>query len=196
VEIRNEERVMAVSSFAIMAIQPTQGPVGTDVTIDLFGVPDSFENFEVFIGQWPMTYVMAGRNSLRATVPQGATTATIRVDVVGGDRNDSSAHSAQQFTVTQGDVSRIRITTINPVTTRPGGSVILTGSGFDHVVQIVLGPSIQVLGFGTQAGGTRIRFQVPATTPPGSYTVNLRTRDLGPFRSLMQLTVQAAGGSN
>jgi len=188
---------MAVANFAIMGFQPTQGPSGTNVTITLFGLPDFYEGTRVYIGAAEMTYLgKAGRDSIRVVVPDGATSDFIYVQIDDGDRGYFDAQSAQQFTVTAGDVTAVRIVSVGPANVQPGGLAFVTGSGLNSVQQVSLGPTIQVQTFQKLPGGARINFSVPSTTPPGDYPVILHTTTSGSVRSTSQLRVVARGDSN
>src|SRR5262245_3191495 len=100
-----EIRRSTIAGLAILSFTPSQGPVGTRVTISGQGFsPTPSANAVQFNGV-AATVTAATATSLVVTAPQGATTGPLSVTVAG-----NTATSASNFTVLQVPV----ITSVNP----------------------------------------------------------------------------------
>src|SRR5262245_53829014 len=117
------------SQVAIFGFTPTQGPVGTTVTISGTGFSATVNNNTVTFNGVSANVVSATPNQLLATVPPGATTGPISVTSPNG-----SATSSASFVVTTGSGSPT-ITGISPSIAVAGSAVTINGTNFDLTPQ-------------------------------------------------------------
>jgi uncharacterized repeat protein (TIGR01451 family) len=139
----------------ITGFTPTQGPVGTVVTITGTGFTGA--SSVTFAGR-PATFTVLSATQIRATVPVGATSGRIAVTAPGG-----TATSTGVFTVTLGPV----ITGFSPGSGRPGTLVTLTGSGFGYVTRVTVNGVAAA--FSVRSPGL-----IVATVPAGATTGPIR----------------------
>lgn len=150
---------------AITSINPTSGPVGTQVTIvgDNFG--DSEAAVRVDFNGTEAQITSVSDEQIVVNVPEEATTGNVNVRV------GTQTVSGPQFTVTTGNEEpEITITAINPTSGPVGTEVVVTGTGFGEEL------SSQIIAFnGTEAeitalSDTEITVFVPAGATTGTIT--------------------------
>ncbi len=116
----SDEEPLAINSFS-----PTSGTVGTEVTISGTSfAPTAGDNSVTFAGNASATVTSASESSLNVTVPEGAQTGPITVEV-GGE----SATSGTDFTVEEGQ-AELAINSFSPKSGQVGSEVTITGAGF------------------------------------------------------------------
>src|SRR5579862_7710882 len=117
------------SQMSIIQISPTQGPIGTTVTISGTAFSSNPAQDAVSFNGTAATVTSATTTQLVVTVPSGATTGTISVTAPSG-----TATSTQTFTVTSGS-GRPTITSFSPGSAITGTAVTVNGTGFDTTPQ-------------------------------------------------------------
>jgi uncharacterized protein (TIGR03437 family) len=160
---------------SIGSINPTEGPVGTEVTIsgeNFSATPD--DNTVTFDGT-EATVNSASETELVAVVPEGATTGPVAVTV-----GEQSA-TGPEFTVTDGDDdgdgNAPTIGEIAPTEGPTGTEVTLTGSNFgatadDNTVQF--GGTDATI---NSASATEVKAVVPDGLSPGDVEVTLTANE-------------------
>ena len=117
----------ASSTLSIINVTPSQGPVGTAVTISGTGFSTSPSQNTVTFNGTAASVIAATSTRLQVTVPAGATTGPIAVTAPAG-----SATSATPFTVTASSGTPA-ITGFTPSVGQSGTSVTVTGTNFETV---------------------------------------------------------------
>lgn len=117
-------KAATVKPLAITSFTPASGPVGTVVTITGTGFDATASNNTVKFNGTTATVSSATKTQLMVSVPTGATTGKITVEVAG-----KSATSANDYTVTT-PVPTLAITSFTPGTGQIGDKVTITGTGF------------------------------------------------------------------
>ena len=105
----------------ITGIQPTSGPTGTAVTISGSGFASQTSGNQVAFNGTAASVTDASESELVATVPNGATTGTVRVTV------EQSTATGPSFTV---EASAPGITSIDPDSGIVGREVTISGMNF------------------------------------------------------------------
>jgi YD repeat-containing protein len=154
------------SQVAIFGLTPTQGPVGTTVTISGTGFSATVSNNTVSFNGVTANVVSATPNQLVATVPPGATTGLISVTSPNG-----SATSSTSFVVTTGSGAPT-ITGISPSVAVAGSAVTINGTNFDLTPQNnrVRFNNVRWATVTSSTAGT-IGTTVPTLTGSGRFTV-------------------------
>lgn len=113
-----------LSGPSITSFSPSSGPVGTSVTINgsNFGTSPVVK----FNGTAAVPAVNGAGTLITTTVPSGATSGKITVEVTG----QSTATSATDFTVSSANSPQINSLTPAAIYTGLGQSVVITGSNF------------------------------------------------------------------
>jgi YD repeat-containing protein len=153
------------SQVTIIGFDPTNGPVGTAVTISGTGLGPTASQDSVSFNGTAATITSATATEIVAAVPSGATTGTITVTAPGG-----SATSSSSFTVTATGGTPA-ITSFSPTMATPGTAVAIAGTNFDPTPandQTEFNTSSAVLGSATQ---TTISTSVPAVATSGHISV-------------------------
>ncbi|HEX6699181.1 MAG TPA: RHS repeat-associated core domain-containing protein [Gaiellaceae bacterium] len=112
-----------VSAVSVLSFAPKAGPAGTTVTIYGTGYSATPSQNTVKFNGTVGTVVSSQATKIVATVPAGATTGTISVTAPGGTGTSSGS-----YTVGPAGPS---ITGFSPGVASVGGSVTVTGTGFD-----------------------------------------------------------------
>jgi|GEM_PF-1810628 len=110
----------------VTAMNPTQGPVGTEVVLS----GDAFSNWvpgnTVLLGTRALEVLEARRTSLKVRINAGAVTGALQVVTAAG------AGSAGNFTVTLAiPPAAPTVTAVSPAAAIPGTLVTISGTGFD-----------------------------------------------------------------
>jgi RHS repeat-associated protein len=113
----------AVSVVSVLGFSPKSGPAGTGVTIYGTGFSATPSQNTVKFNGTVATVVSSTATKIVATVPSGATSGTISVTAPGG-----TASSSGSYTVGPAGPS---ITSFSPGVASVGGTVTVTGTGFD-----------------------------------------------------------------
>jgi RHS repeat-associated protein len=113
----------AVSVVSVLGFSPKTGPAGTGVTIYGTGFSATPSQNTVKFNGTIATVVSSTATKIVATVPGGATSGTISVTAPGG-----TASSSGSYTVGPAGPS---ITSFSPGVASVGGTVTVTGTGFD-----------------------------------------------------------------
>ncbi len=157
------DNVPSISDFS-----PTEGTVGTSVTVNGAGFSGSLSENIVRFNGVPATVTAASANSLTAIVPPTAATGSITVETDG-----QTATSSEDFTVIS---EALTITDFTPVAGAEGTAVIIRGTNFstspgENTVQFNFTPAAV-----TVATSTSLTVIVPtgATTGPISIEVDDR----------------------
>lgn len=160
----------------INGFNPTHGPVGAQVTIQLSDMPPDAagDNTTAFLNTTPLAVDAVavnpnGTGTVDVTITQGAQTSGFLV-VAGAQF--VNAQSAGNFAVDPPPVGPPRVTSMVPDTAAVGTFVLLSGQHLDRVTAIVVGP-VTVMLFITHSAA-QLRFRVPQMLP-GTYRVYLRT---------------------
>ncbi|MES2388431.1 MAG: IPT/TIG domain-containing protein, partial [Bacteroidota bacterium] len=136
----------------ISSFTPVQGPTGTRVTI----IGANFGNVSaVMFGQEPALFTVLNQNTITATVPAGAVTATIKLYTTS-----DSGESANVFTV----LDLPELTSLSPTQGPTGTLVTVTGNNFTGLTTVRLGG--QSIGFNI-VNNTSFTFTVPANATGG-----------------------------
>ncbi|TLY19506.1 MAG: hypothetical protein E6K68_09575, partial [Nitrospirae bacterium] len=156
----------AAPSPTIASFNPTNGPVGSSVTIT--GTAFTGATAVTFNGTSAVSFTVTSATSISATVPSGATTGPLSVTTPGGTA--SSAPGA--FTVTSA-LSPPTLTSFTPTNGPVGTIVTITGTNFTGATAVTFTMPIGVIFSNfTVTSATAIQATVPsgATTGPLSVT--------------------------
>lgn len=156
-----EEPVVSITS-----IDPTAGPVGTEVEISGENFGDENDGHVIVFNGTEAEITSVTDNLIVVIVPEGATTG--RVDLTLGGKTIQGP----TFTVTTVE-PEISITSINPTEGAPGTMVTITGTGFgdelaDHVVYFN-GVEAEI----TEVSDTEIIVTVPADATTGMVSLEM-----------------------
>ena len=159
----NQDVVFTIPNPIITSISPSNGPVGTQVTVSGVGFGASqgtstftFQGITASIISW-------SANQIVATVPPAATTGYIQVTVLG-----ISSHAGDVYFT----IPAPQITSISPTSGIPGIQVTVNGSGFRPTQS---SSSISFNGVGaavTSWSDTQIVATVPASATTGPVKVS------------------------
>jgi hypothetical protein len=177
---------------SIVSLNPTSGPIGTQVTITGTNFSTTSSANQVTFGNLPAQILSTSATSLVAVVPAGSVAGPVDVVVtVDGVRSN-----ALPFTVLH------TITGFSPTTGVAGTQFTITGSGFSPSVTgntVTFGTTTAVI---VDATNTQIRGLAPNLTAnafPVRVTTNGVTTDVGTFNLLPAVTSitppQAAGNA-
>lgn len=145
----------ASTAPGITNLIPSSGPAGTKVTI--FGA-NLGATIAVKLGSLSTIFTVTSASSIKFTVPAGAVSAKVAVITASG-----AALSADEFTVTTGEVVAPTIASFSPTAGQAGSIFSITGTGFVAVT-------------GVRLNGLAANFkvlsatQIDATVPPNSTT--------------------------
>ena len=157
---KDTQLTIATPQPTLVSFAPASGPATTQVTIE----GSQFSSLtRVFFGgaaRIPATGVsVLSPTRIRATVPQAATTGTIRVE------NDTrGASSAASFVVTEVPV----ITSVSPRHAPVGALVTVNGTNFTGASATLSGLPVDAL---TIVSDTRLTFRIPAGATTGSLRI-------------------------
>ena len=140
--VANFSVLPSVSSFT-----PSSGIIGSNVTIAGSGL---FGATSVTLNGLATTYTVNSANSITMTVPAGATSGTIAVFTPSGNTTTGSNYTVLPH-----------ISSFTPAAGQIGGSVVITGSGFDLASAVTLNGVSAVFTLDTP---TQITATVPSTT--------------------------------
>jgi YD repeat-containing protein len=149
---------------SILNFNPSTGLVGSTVTISGSSFSANPQQDSVTFNGTAATVTSATTTQLVVTVPTGATTGPIAVTAPSG-----TATSNVPFTVTN-SASGPTITSFQPAMASPGGSVTLTGSGFDVAANDIVAFN-GVSAFVSAASPTSISTTVPTNALSGPILV-------------------------
>jgi hypothetical protein len=147
-------------SLHISGFSPESGGTGATVTINGSAFSTTASNNSVKFNGTEATVTSSTTSSITTTVPAGATTGKITVTV-----NGVTATSGSNFTVNNA------ITSIEPSYGVAGGSVTITGTGFDATAE---NNSVKFNGAEasiTSASATQLIVTVPEAATTGNITV-------------------------
>lgn len=173
----------------VRSFDPTEGPVGTIVTLDVTGMPAGASTSNVFVvlGDTPSAVLVQGVNladgTVTVSVQNNAQSGQFSV-VIGSD----SATSAGVFTVQGGDADEPRISTVSPTAGRPSTMIRLQGRNLKQVRRVTLGSRSVII---EQHSDTSISFMIPAALPAGTYQIVAMSPDYPHILAPHMLTVMA-----
>jgi large repetitive protein len=121
------QRTVPVTSLSIGHFAPATGPIGTQVTINGTGFSATPASNTVRFNGVAAGVVSATATQLVATVPAGATTGTISVEVAA-----TTVTSAAAFTVTAASSEPV-ITLVTPNIGNAGTAITIVGNNFETV---------------------------------------------------------------
>ena len=169
---------------AIQALSPDHGPGGGRV---LIGGSGFLTAGTVTFAGVPASFAVQGDGLLAATVPAGAPGGPVEVITQGG-----AVFSATPFRVDPPGLARpqtaLAITGLAPEAGPAGTTITLTGTGFDQVQAVTLGPF--TLPVFTRTGTGALAFQAPALLAAGSWPVQVLGPD-GPRASAAPFRLEA-----
>ncbi len=173
----------------ITSISPTSGPAGTSVTITGTNFSTTAANNTVTINDLAASVSSASATSLVVTVPQGATTGTVKVSVAG------QTVTGPTFTVTA--PLPPTITSINPTSGVAGTTVTITGTNFSTTAASNTVKFNGTIATVTAVTSTQLTVKVPAKAGDGALTVTVGSNTAtGPnFDYLESVTVSTLAGS-
>lgn len=172
----------------ISGFTPTQGPVGTQVSLSITGLPVNAgpDNVFVFLSGDPTVSVDS------VDVSTGTVVVTIETNAQGGEFvvacEGEGAPGPGVFTVTSGANDEPHILTMAPRGAQAGGRIMLRGENLQHVQSIVIGVVPAVISTHTDSS---IAFTVPMSLQPGSYRVYGMSHRYGRVNCPYMLTVAA-----
>ncbi len=152
----------------ISGFTPPEGPVGTEVTINGSNFSATNNENKVKFNSTNATVTTSSSSQLKATVPSGATTGKISVEVGG-----KTATSSGTFTVTNSTASELSITGFEPTSGIIGTTVTITGTNFST------NPEENVVKFNnvsaevTAATQNQLTVIVPESASTGTITVTV-----------------------
>lgn len=157
----------ASAAPTISSFSPVSGTIGNHVVITGSGFTGA--TAVTFNGVSATTYTVNSATQITATVPNAASTGTIKVTTSAG-----TATSATSFTVTTGMALSI---TSGPPTAKP----VLYGAGFSPMVAVdVYFDNVNVALFVSSATGTiSTTYQIPVWAQPGQHWITFVTRYSG-----------------
>jgi len=151
--------------LSITSLSPTEGPVGTLVTITGIGFSTTATANTVTFNGVPATVALATDKQLVATVPSSATTGPVKVSTGGKEVTGSV------FTVTQ--ASSLTVTSINPSAGLTGIDVTLTGTGFNTTAALNIVKFNGAAAAVKSATATQLVVTVPANATTGTVSVQV-----------------------
>lgn len=173
----------------ITGFDPTHGPIGTNVTLTLTGMPPT--------ATADNTYVSLGGTQVLLVLAVDPAAGTIEVRTSTNNQSgeflvfiaDEEAESADVFTVDRGPGAP-QFTNMQPrqVTHGEAERITLTGTNLDQIYLVHVG-NVQVLN-PLHTGSTTIRFQLPQGVQPGRQRVAGVSRQYGTEFVPFYLTVQ------
>ncbi|MEJ3743823.1 RHS repeat-associated core domain-containing protein [Actinomycetes bacterium KLBMP 9797] len=155
----------ASSALTVSSVVPSQAPVGASVTISGTGFAATAAGNTVRFNGTAATVTQASAVRLVVTVPSGATNGAVTVTTAAG-----TATSAQAFTVGAA-LAVPAVTALSPTRAAVGGTVTITGTGFDTSA------AGNIVSFGrtrarvTAATATSLTVTVPEAAGSGRVTV-------------------------
>ena len=158
---------LSANAPTITSFNPAQGGIGASVTITGTKFSTTASNNTVKFNGVTATVTSATATEIQTTVPSGATTGKITVEV-----NGETAFSTTDFTVTQ-SVALPSITSFTPAQGSIGTSVTITGANFSAIAS---NNSIRfngVTAIVTSATATEIQTTVPSGATTGKVTVEV-----------------------
>lgn len=166
-EATSDERFTVFAALTITSLEPTNGPVGTEVTLEGTGfVPDEDEN-RVTINGRPAEVVEASETELVFEVPRGATSGPVEVVA-----RDHRRRARDPFRITVPPVVR----RFSPTSGAPGTEVTVYGQNFgssSQALDVRLGSTeCRVL----SVGPTQARVAVPEGASSGPFEVEVRSQ--------------------
>ncbi len=135
----------------LTSFTPTNGVVGTDVTIEGASFPDAFE---LSIGGRPVPFAITASNRITATIAPDTRSGTLTVRAPGGDFRGTA-----RFTVLPA------LSSFEPSLGSPGATVTLRGTSFFDVQGVTFN-GVQAASF-TVVSPEEIRVVVPASAVSG-----------------------------
>ncbi|AYB31356.1 IPT/TIG domain-containing protein [Chryseolinea soli] len=151
--------------LSITSLSPTEGPVGTLVTITGTGFSTTATANTVTFNGVPATVTLATDKQLIASVPPSATTGVVKVSTGGREA------TGPVFTVTQ--LSSLTVTGINPSSGLTGIDVTLTGTGFSTTITMNFVKFNGAIAVVKSATATQLVVTVPSNATTGSVSVQV-----------------------
>ncbi|MBL0744139.1 IPT/TIG domain-containing protein [Chryseolinea lacunae] len=179
---KSDDNEVAMQLPAILAINPTEGNVGSEVTITGSNFSATSGNNAVTFSGVPATVLSATETTLVAKVPANATTGPVAVTVNG---HTATGPEFKVLTATA-----LAISSIEPTSGVAGIEVTLTGTGFSgtaasNVVKIN-GVQAEV----KTASATQLVIIVPASATTGEITVAVNGQSTtGPIFTILAKVV-------
>jgi len=160
---------LSSSQVGVVSFTPTNGLVGTTVTINGTNFSGTASQNGVSFNGTAATITTASATQLVVTVPSGATSGPIQVTAPGG-----SATSSGDFTVVTAATSTTpTITSISPAVVAINQTVTIGGTNFDPNPandNIILDGAVPIPV--SSASSTSLTFSVPAGSPTGRISVS------------------------
>jgi sugar lactone lactonase YvrE len=152
----------------LTGFSPTSGTEGTTVTLTGTNFSTTPANNAVKFNGTAAAVTAATSSSLTVSVPTGATTGKITVQV-----DSEIATSAQDFTVSPPVGLTLTLTSFSPVTGEPGTSITLLGTNFSTTATNNVVKFNGTVATVTAAGPTSLAVTVPAGASTGKITVQV-----------------------
>ena len=156
------------SQLSITDFTPKAGPVGIEVTIIGTNFSTTASSNTVKFNGTTATVSTATVTELKVTVPTGATTGKITVDVVG-----ETATSVADYTVTTTAIPQLSITDFTPKAGTVGTKVTITGTNFSSTVSDNLVRFNGIAAIVSTATATELQVTVPSGATTGKITVTV-----------------------
>lgn len=153
------------ATLAIFQFTPSNGPVGTSVTIYGTGFSATPASNTLKFNGTTATVLTASTTVLTANVPAGATTGTISVTVAG-----VTATSAASFTVGTGGAPTL--SSFSPAVANYGATVTLTGTNYDTTLINNRVAFTAAMGAVATATSTTLTVPVPGSAQTGTIAVS------------------------
>jgi hypothetical protein len=146
----------------IQGIDPTEGPIGSDITITGMGLAGATA---VQFGGVRATPTVISDTELRVRVPEGATSGPVSVVTPTG-----MAASTNAFVPAAAQAGQPRIDQFDPVTGTVGDELTISGSGFTGASEVAIGGvSAPVIA----SSDSKLRVRVPQGAATGPITVTV-----------------------